>query len=104
MEQLLPWITGPAGALVVVALVAWGFYAGKLHSDSEYRKLETERDYWRASSESKDKAIATERKAVNETAEAGTVTNQLLGAVVSMATEGRRTRDRPSLTPEDLGL
>lgn len=102
MEQILPLITGSAGALVVLAFIAWGFWSGTLHSDSEFRKVEQERDYWRAASESKDQAIGLERRAVNEAAEAGTVTNQLISAVVAMATEksGRRRRQ---LAAEELG-
>lgn len=104
MESYLPLITGGTGALVVLALWVYAFYTGKVHSDQEYRKLEAERDYWRSSSESKDKAITAERRAVNETAEVGAVTNQLISAVVSMATEGRKARDRPGLTAGDVGL
>ena len=34
----LPYITGAGGALVVLALVAWAFYIGKLHSDPEFQR------------------------------------------------------------------
>ena len=63
-----------AVALVILSL----FIAGKIHSDSEYRKLEAE-------NEDLKKALAAERQAVNETAQTGTVTNQLIGALTQIA-------------------
>ena len=44
MTSILPLITGSAGALVVLAIVSYLFFEGKLHSDSEFSKLVTE---WR---------------------------------------------------------
>lgn len=103
MESLLPYITGAGGALVVLALVAWAFYNGKLHSDSEFQKVVDENDGLK-------RALETERTANNELARAGGVTNKLIGALVDVATErqaGRprsRRRNAGNLTPEDLGL
>lgn len=101
MTQFLPWITGPAGALVVMAAVAWALYRGKLHSDSEFRAVVKERDEYKAT-------VATERKAADEMASAGTVTNQLIGALASLASERRYTpaqkRPAPDITGDDLGL
>lgn len=90
MRDLVPLITGGSGALVVLLLLVYAFFLGKIHSDPEFRKLEAERDYWKAASEAKDKALEIERRTVNETVLAGTVTNQLIGAVVSMASERRK--------------
>ena len=90
----------PTACLALAILVL--FISGKIHSDSEYAKLEDERDYWREAHERLAEAVQTERKIVNETAEAGRVNNQLIAALTTIAT-ARKTPD-PGLTPEDLGL
>jgi hypothetical protein len=111
MTNLLPYITGSAGALVVLALIAWAFYTGHLHSDREFSRLEQEKDEYKA-------ALQDERTAVDEQTKAGTVTNQLIGALAGLASERRyspaQARPRRSkaakpasdadLTPEDVGL
>ena len=99
MQNFLPLITGSAGALVVLALVAWGFYAGQLHSDREFSKLEEENSHLRQENSAYRLALDLERKTVNETAAAGQVTNQLIRALVAAARKGT-----PELTAEDLGL
>lgn len=108
MEQFLPLIEGGAGALVVLALVAWAFYTGKLHSDREFSKLEQENSQLRAALTRLEEAIATERKSVNEAASAGQVTNQLITALATLAAERTSRRPKassaPGLTGEDLGL
>lgn len=86
-------------ALIWLAL----FLGGKIHSDAEYGKLEAERDYWREAYEKRVEALQVERRIVNETAQAGQVNNQLLSALVNVAT-GRKTVPDPGLAPEDLGL
>jgi len=90
----------PTAALALIILVL--FIAGKIHSDREYGKLEAERDYWREAHEKLAEAVQTERKIVNETAEAGRVNNQLIAALTTLATA--RKTPGPGLTPEDLGL
>ena len=101
MEQFLPLIEGGAGALVVLALLAWAFYIGKLHSDPEFRKLEKERDYWKDAYAKQVEASQIERRIVNQTAEAGQVNNQLLKAFVNLAA-GRQPAPVPELPAEDL--
>lgn len=104
MTSLLPWITGAGGAIVVLAVVAWAFYIGKLHSDPEFQRVVAENLDLKA-------ALATERQANNELAQTGGVTNKLIGALVDVATDrhheitGQPARQAaPDLTPEDLGL
>jgi hypothetical protein len=104
VASYLPWITGGGGGLVVMAIGLWLFATGKLHSDAEYSKLEAERDYWRDASGKLGEALDIERRAVNETAQAGRVTNQLITALTTIATGRRAVPPRPDLTPEDLGL
>ena len=104
-KDLLPWITGGGGAIVVLAIVCWLFYGGKLHSDTEFAKLEQENTSLKA-------ALDDERKAVDGTVGTAAVTHQLISALVKVATQKRGDHDRrvdgdltPSdLTPEDLGL
>ena len=97
---MLPLITGSTGAIVVLALVAYLFYIGKLHSDSEMQKLIRE-------NEDLKEALASERRAVDEAMRTGTVTNQLISALTQIA-EHRQGTALPSrhheLTGEDLGL
>ena len=61
MTSVLPDVTGSAGALVVLAIVCYLFYTGKLHSDREFSKLEQEKDEYKS-------ALASERTAVDEQA------------------------------------
>jgi hypothetical protein len=98
MSSILPFITGSAGALVVLAVVAWAFYDGRIHSDREFSKLEKENEALKA-------ALELERKAVDEQARTGTVTNQLIQALTALATGEQHERlQRPGLTAKDLGL
>lgn len=96
----------PTAALALVILVL--FLAGKIHSDSEYSKLEAERDYWREAAEKMNEAAAVERRTATELAQAGTVTNQLIAALTRRADAAP---DPPlprsplaGLTGEDVGL
>lgn len=82
MQSFLPLITGSAGALVILAILVWAFYAGKLHSDAEFQAL-------RAENEELKKALAAERTALDEATKTGTVTNQLISAIASLAAERR---------------
>jgi hypothetical protein len=89
--DFLPLITGSAGALVFLALVAYAFYSGKLHSDSEFQALRAENDELK-------KALTAERTALDEATKTGTVTNQLIGAIASLAGE-RRASAAPGVMP-----
>jgi hypothetical protein len=104
LEQFLPLITGSAGALVVLTLVAWAFYSGRLHSDREFSKLEHENDQLRAAYDQLRLAIETERQTVNEAAVTGAVTNQLISALTSIASGRKQAPATPGLTAEDIGL
>lgn len=104
MQSLLPYITGGCGAIVILAVACYLFFAGKLHSDVEFCKLEKENTDLR-------EALQDERKAVDEAARTGTVTNQLITALMAVATQKQGDHDRRTdraqaigLTSEDLGL
>jgi hypothetical protein len=105
VQSLLPYITGSCGAIVILAVVCYFFFSGKLHSDAEFSKLEKENDDLK-------EALADERKAVDDAARTGTVTNQLIGALIKVATQKQGDHDRRTdrdqagalPTPEDLGL
>jgi hypothetical protein len=103
LQSLLPLITGSAGALVVLALGVYAFYTGKIHSDREFSKLEAENDQMRAEMGQYRLALDIERRTVNETVQAGTVTNQLITALTTMAA-GQHGAQSPGLTAEDIGL
>jgi hypothetical protein len=64
------------GALFVVYM----FVAGKLHTDNEFQRVVRERDEYK-------KAAETERRISTEVAQTGSVTNQLLGAIVNLSAE-----------------
>lgn len=110
MSSYLPLITGGGGAIVVLCLWVYAFFAGKIHSDAEFTRLEQEADYWKTAYARQAEATQTERRTVNETAQAGQVTNQLITALTSIAAEGRgrravpRAGRDPGLTAEDLGI
>lgn len=103
MLSLLPLITGTGGALVVLSLWVYAFFSGKIHSDREFSKLEAENDQLHAEMGQYRLALDIERRTVNETVQAGTVTNQLITALTTMAA-GQRTAQPPGLTAEDIGL
>ena len=108
MSSFLPLITGGAGAIVVLALVAYAFYIGKLHSDREFSRLEAENEQLREENAHRQAALDIERRALNEAAQAGTVTNQLITALTAIAADrkppraARRPREAPGLPGEDL--
>jgi hypothetical protein len=89
VQDFLPLITGSAGALVVLALWVWALATGKLHSDPEFSKLETENADLRAANDKLTEALTLERQRSNDATQAGTVTNQLIGALTTLATEHR---------------
>lgn len=87
----------PSAAVALVMLYL--FFAGKVHSDSEFQRVLKENDDLKS-------ALADERQASNELAMTGGVTNKLIGALVDVATE-RNQSPVPrghDLTPGDLGL
>ena len=102
MQSLLPFITGSGGALVVLSIWLYVFLTGKLHTEAEYSKLEEENKILKAEIEGLRLALSTERRTVNETANAGQVTNQLIAALTSLAAE--RKGVPLELTAKDVGL
>lgn len=100
--SLLPYITGSGGALVVLAIVLYLILEGKLHTDGEFQRQEEEIRQLRTENGQLRVAVDIERKTLNETASAGAVTNQLIGALTQIAT-GNRPRP-PEITAGDLGL
>ncbi len=89
MTSWLPFITGSGGALAVMAFGLYLFLTGKLHSDQEFSKLEAENGDLRAANDKLAEALALERQRSNDAATAGAVTNQLIGALTTLATEHR---------------
>jgi hypothetical protein len=85
VQDYLPLITGGVGAIVVLAIVCYAFYIGKLHSDPEFAKLEAENATLRAANDRLQEALDLERQRSNDVAAAGTVTNQLIGGLISLA-------------------
>ena len=72
--------------------MAFGLYlflTGKVHSDPEFRKLETDNGDLRAANDKLTEALALERQRSNDATQAGAVTNQLIGALTTLATEHR---------------
>ena len=81
------------GLLILVVLVAvWAFYAGRVHSDRDYSKLEEENKALRA-------ALDAERTRADEVTQAGTVTNQLISALTRVASD--RSQVRGELAGQD---
>ncbi len=109
MQDWIPLITGSSGALVALVVAVWAFATGKVHSDKEFTKLDAENTALRAENDRLREAVATERRTVNETAATGQVANQLITALVTVAS-GKATPVIPAkplppgLTAEDLGL
>jgi hypothetical protein len=100
LESFLPLITGGAGALVVLALWVYAFYAGKIHSHAEFSRLEAENDQLRVEGNQYRFALETERKTLNEAASAGQVTNQLITALTTLASGKPKP---PELAAENAG-
>jgi len=95
LETLVSQSPLAAGALILAYL----FVRGKVHSDAEFRRVAAERDEYK-------RALDAERKAVNETAQAAAVTNNLISAVVTLAADrqGVALAPRPVSVPEELQL
>ncbi len=101
LETYLPLITGSSGAIVVLVVVISMLLSGKLHSNSEFGKLEKENELLRQENNQYRFALETERKTVNEAVSAGQVTNQLITALTTIAGGGRPKL--PGLAEGDLG-
>lgn len=101
--SFIPYVTGGGGALVVLAFVAWAFFTGKLHSDREFTKLETENSDLKAENDAIHEALRTERRASDDIADTAKVTNKLIDTLATLALE-RRVLKPGNVTPEDLGL
>jgi len=85
-SSVLGLITGSAGALVVLALLAWAFYAGKLHSDREFEREVARGDALEAALKEKDKAL----EASSDRADAAVRASEL---IADAFTEARRRRN-----------
>lgn len=101
--SVIPLITGGGGALVVLAFIVWAFYTGKLHSEREFAKLEAENDDLKTENDQLREALRTERDSSDEMASAAQVTNKLIAALTTLATERHAARTG-DITAEDLGL
>lgn len=101
--SILPYLTGPLGALVVLLVIAIGFYTGKLHSDREFSKLEKENEELRTENDRLREALGTERRTSDELAKAGQVTNKVFEILAGLAMK-RDTQATGDITPKELGL
>jgi len=88
-SSVLGLITGSAGALVVLALLAWAFFAGKLHSNDEFQREATRCATLEAAMAEKDKALG----AANARADAAVRASEL---IADAFTEARRRRGSTS--------
>jgi hypothetical protein len=102
VDNLLPLITGGGGALVVLALWVYAFYTGKIHSDRDFSKLETDNADLRGANDKLAEALALERQRSNDATQAGAVTNKLIGALTTLATEHRAAEKHEHQDAADL--
>lgn len=84
-SNLLSLVTGGAGALVVLALIAWAFYAGKLHSNPEFEREVQRRELLEATIAEKNAAL----KAASDRADAAVRASEL---IADAFTDARRRR------------
>ena len=89
MTSWLPYITGSGGALAVMAFGLYLFLSGKLHSDREFSKLERDNADLKAANDRLIEALGLERQRSNDATQAAGVTNSLIGALTTLATEHR---------------
>lgn len=85
METLIPLITGTGGGLVVLALWVYAFFIGKIHSHTEFSRLEEENRALRAENDGLRTALSAERHTVNATVDAGQVNVALINALIGLA-------------------
>lgn len=84
------------GLLVaLVVLAVWAFYAGKVHSDRDYCRLEEENRQLKT-------ALDAERSRADEVTRAASVTNQLISALTQVASD-RSQAVRGELAGQDPG-
>lgn len=88
MTEILPYVTGSAGALVVLAFVAWGFYTGKLHSDREFGREVKRADTLEQALKEGAQALADATKR----ADAAVRASELIADAFSEARSRRATR------------
>ena len=104
-SALITFLANAGIAGVVIVLIVFGFLVPKpthtraledsAHKDEEITRLQ--------------EALALERQRSNDATQAATVTNQLIGALTSLATEHREAAGKAlpaglDLTGKDLGL
>lgn len=85
-SSILSLVTGGAGALVVLALVSFAFYAAKLHSDAEFQREVRRGDLLQAAVAEKDKAL----EAANARADAAVRASELIADAFTEARVRRR--------------
>lgn len=100
---IFPWITGAGGALVVLSVIAWAFFTGRLHSDREFNKLERAYEALEAENDQLREAREVERRTADEAASAARVTDKLLAALTSLAME-RHQIAQGDATAKDTSL
>jgi len=86
MSSLLPYITGSGGALAVLAVVAYLFFAGKLHSDPEFQRVT---QAWEQEKESHDRTRHALELA-NARADVGMRPAELIAAALELTKERGR--------------
>ena len=101
MQSVLPYLLGSTGCLVLALVVAWAFYTGHLHSDKEFRALQKAGDQMLAAERDKSAKLAEanarlqaaldiERATNERLSSSGQLTNQLVGALITIAGEKRQ--------------
>jgi hypothetical protein len=94
----LPFITGGTGAVVVLALVAWAFYAGKVHSDPEFKREVERREAEERRSALLEQALKEKDSALtaaNDRADAAVRASELIADAFSQARQRRAGQGRP---------
>ena len=101
IKSILPYLLGSTGCLVLALLILWAFYTGRLHSDRELRaqqaasarELAAEQEKNRKLTEANDRiqaALDIERATNERLTSSGQLTNQLVGALITIAGENRQ--------------
>ena len=103
METYIPLITGSGGALVVLMVWLSMIMVQKLHTDGEFTRLEAENISLREENAQLRSALDSERRSASDVARAGTVTNQLISALIELAAE-HKSVPPPVITARELGL
>jgi hypothetical protein len=85
----LPYITGSGGALVVLVIGLYLIISGTLHTDREFSKVEAENAELQKAYDRQAEALGLERQRSDAATQAALVTNQLIGALTTLATDHR---------------